>query len=66
MNYLGTEVRFKSFFSGGFTTMAIMNPPEKKLEKRTFVQRAFFSSKRPAQLKRNEKFVRRPIISPLQ
>ena len=33
-----TEVRFASFFSGGFTTMAVMNPPEKKLEKRTSVQ----------------------------
>jgi hypothetical protein len=34
-----TEVRFASFFSGGFTTMVVMNPPEKKLEKRTSVQR---------------------------
>ena len=33
-----TEVRFASFFSGGFTTMAVMNPPEKNLEKRTSVQ----------------------------
>ena len=33
-----TEVRFASFFSGGFTTMVVMNPPEKKLEKRTAVQ----------------------------
>ena len=32
-----TEVRFASFLSGGFTTMAVMNPPEKKLEKRTYV-----------------------------
>ena len=32
-----TEVRFASFLSGGFTTMAVMNPPEKKLEKRTSV-----------------------------
>ena len=35
-----TEVRFASFFTGGFTylhTMAVMNPPEKKLEKRTSV-----------------------------
>ena len=23
-----TEVRFASFLSGGFTTMAVMNPPE--------------------------------------
>ena len=31
-----TEVRFASFLSGGFTTMAVMNPPENKLEKRTY------------------------------
>ena len=29
-----TEVRFASFLSGGFTTMAVINPPEKKLAKR--------------------------------
>ena len=32
-----TEVRFSSFLSGRFTTMAVMNPPEKKLKKRTSV-----------------------------
>ena len=32
-----TEVRFAIFLPGGFTTMAVMNPPEKKLEKRTSV-----------------------------
>ena len=32
-----TKVRFSNFFSGGFTTMAVMNPLEKKLEKRTSV-----------------------------
>ena len=32
-----TEVRFVSFFSGGFTTMAVMNTPERKLSKRTSV-----------------------------
>jgi hypothetical protein len=31
-------VHFASFLSGGFTTMAVMNPPEKKLEKRISVQ----------------------------
>ena len=30
-----TEVRFASFLSGGFTTMAVINPPARKLEKRT-------------------------------
>ena len=30
-------MRFTSFLSGGFTTMPVRNPPEKKLEKRTFV-----------------------------
>ena len=29
---------FASFLSGGFTTMAVMNPLEKKLEKRTPMQ----------------------------
>ena len=33
-----TEVRFASFLSGGFTTMAVMNPPEKKLEKHISVK----------------------------
>ena len=32
-----TEVRFASFFSGGFTTMAVINQPEKKMVKRTSV-----------------------------
>ena len=32
-----TEVRFASFLSGGFTTMTLINPTEKKLPKRTFV-----------------------------
>ena len=33
-----TEVHFASLFSGGFTTMAVINPPEKKLAKRTSVR----------------------------
>ena len=32
-----TEVRFASFFSGGFITIAVINPPERKLAKRTSV-----------------------------
>ena len=32
-----TEVCFASFLSSGFTTMAVMNPPEMKLEKGTSV-----------------------------
>ena len=32
-----TEVRFASFLSSGFTTKAVMNPPEKKVEKCTSV-----------------------------
>jgi hypothetical protein len=31
------EVRFDSYLSGGFTTMAVINPPEKKLAKHTSV-----------------------------
>ena len=30
-------MRFASFLSGGFTTMAVVNPPERKLAKRTSV-----------------------------
>ena len=33
-----TEVRFASFLTGGFTTMAVLNPPERKLSKRTSMQ----------------------------
>ena len=32
-----TEVRFASFLSGGFITVALINPPESKLEKRIYV-----------------------------
>ena len=33
-----TEVRLSSFLSGGFTTRAVINPPERKLTKHTSVQ----------------------------
>ena len=33
-----TEVRFVSFLSGAFITAVVVNPPEKKLAKRTSVQ----------------------------
>ena len=33
-----TEVCFVSVLSGGFTTMAVINPPERKLAKSTSVQ----------------------------
>ena len=33
-----TEVRFASFISSGFITAIVVNPPEKKLTKRTSVQ----------------------------
>ena len=42
-----TEVSFASFRSGGFTTMAVINPPEKKLAKRTSVWKAFRSFLQP-------------------
>ena len=32
-----TEVRLTSFLSGGFMTAIVVNPPEKKLAKRTSV-----------------------------
>ena len=34
-------VRFASFLFGGFTTMAVINPPERKRTKRTSVQCTF-------------------------
>ena len=33
-----TEVRFVRFLSGGFTTMALINPPDWKLENQTSVR----------------------------
>ena len=33
-----TEVRFVRFLSGGFTTMAVINPPDWKLANHTSVQ----------------------------
>jgi hypothetical protein len=33
-----TEVRFARFLSGGFTTMAVMNPTERKLAIHTSVE----------------------------
>jgi hypothetical protein len=37
-------VRFASFLSGGFTTMALINPPEKKIgQKRTSLQWALLN-----------------------
>ena len=39
-----TEVRFASFLSGGFTSMAVINRPERKLEKRTSVFVYIFKS----------------------
>ena len=33
-----TEVHFASFLSGGFNTATVVNPPERKLAKRTSVQ----------------------------
>jgi hypothetical protein len=33
-----TEMRFAFFLSGGFITAKVVNPPERKLAKRTSVQ----------------------------
>ena len=38
-----TEVRFASFPSGGFTTMAVLNQPKRKLAKRTSVDCAYLA-----------------------
>ena len=37
LNTQCTEVRFASWLSGRFTTMAVINPPERKLAKHTSV-----------------------------
>ena len=36
-----TEVRFASLLSGGFITVTVVNPPERKLAKRTSVHCVF-------------------------
>ena len=38
LNTQCTEVSFASFLSGGFITAIVVNPPERKLAKRTSVQ----------------------------
>ena len=37
-----TEMRFASFLSGGFITAIVVNPPERKLAKRTSVHKDAF------------------------
>jgi len=37
-----TELRFARFFSGGFITAIVINPPKRKLAKRTSVQCDYF------------------------
>ena len=37
-----TKVSFASFLSGGFTIMTVINPPERKLAKRTYVDRGYY------------------------
>ena len=46
-----TEVRFASFLSGGFITAIVVNPPERKLSKRTSVQWSKLHFNLDAQLK---------------
>ena len=38
LSFQCTKVRFASFLSGGFTTMAVIDSPERKLEKPTSVK----------------------------
>ena len=40
-----TELGLASFLPGGFTAIAVINPPEKKLPKRTSVHRLQFLMK---------------------
>ena len=42
-----TKVRFASFFSGGFITVTVVNPPERKLAKRTSVHCAAMPVMKP-------------------
>ena len=53
-----TEVRFASFHSGGFTTMAIINPPKMKLAKRTSVHQNGFFHGRSEQISKQNTIVR--------
>ena len=39
-----TEVRIASFLSGGFATIPVLNPPERKLAKRTSVHWIIFKT----------------------
>ena len=59
-----TEVRIASFLSGGFTTMTVINPPEKKLAKRTYVHWSKLLCKRftlwPS--KYSEVSIKRPVL----
>ena len=48
-----TEVRFASFLSGGFTTMAVIDPPERKLAKRTSVNCLVYKHSKDDNLDRN-------------
>ena len=48
--YHCTEMRFASFLSGGFTTMAVINPPERKLERRTSVHCTIIGIAQPKDL----------------
>ena len=41
-----TEMRFASLFSGGFTTIAVINQPERKLAKRSSVHCTIFDIQR--------------------
>ena len=43
LNYSYTEVRFASFLSGGFTTVIVINPPERKLAKHTSIHYIFLN-----------------------
>ena len=47
------EVFFSSFFAGGFITAIVVNPPERKLAKRTSVQRLEMAKLRKATKTRN-------------
>ena len=52
-----TEVRFAIFFSGGFITAIVVNPPERKLAKRTYMHWVSYLVGQP-----NASLVNRPYL----
>ena len=61
-----TEVRFASFFSGGFISVIVVNPPERRLAKRTFVDWINSNAMQQSNRQRQTLYSRKSWISLLQ